>query len=40
MVIMIMIVTFFLNYEKFIGKVKDQIRNNEVGELRNKQIYK
>ncbi|MDG0819771.1 MFS transporter [Staphylococcus equorum] len=40
MVTLIMIVTFFLNYEKFIGKVKDQIRNNEVGELRNKQIYK
>lgn len=40
MVTLIMIVTFFLNYEKFIDKVKDQIRNNEVGELRNKQIYK
>lgn len=40
MVTLILIFTFFLNYEKFIGKVKKQIRNNEVGELRNKQIYK
>ncbi|KRG11244.1 MFS transporter [Staphylococcus sp. NAM3COL9] len=40
MVTLILIFTLFLNYEKFIGKVKKQIRNNEVGELRNKQIYK
>jgi len=39
-VVLITIITLFLNYEKFITQIKNQIRSNKVGTLRSKQIYK
>ncbi len=39
-VAIVTIFTLFLNYEKFIRHIKEQIRTNNVGEMRDKQIYK
>ncbi|MDT0711322.1 MFS transporter [Mammaliicoccus sciuri] len=39
-VVLICVITFFLNYEKFITQIKQQIRSNNIGEMRSKQIYK
>lgn len=40
MIVLISILTLFLNYEQFIKKIKSQILTNQVGEMRTKQIYK
>ncbi|RIP34946.1 MFS transporter [Staphylococcus gallinarum] len=40
MIVLISILTLFLNYEQFIKKIKSQILKNQVGEMRTKQIYK
>src|SRR5699024_553125 len=37
-VVLICVITFFLTYEKFITQIKQQIRSNNVGEMRSKQI--
>ncbi|GGI01881.1 MFS transporter [Mammaliicoccus vitulinus] len=39
-VVLICLFTLFLNYEKFIKQIKNQIRSNRVGEMRTKEIYK